>query len=87
VAAQRWVRLGRRPSNHDTPSPAVRRFPPGFTAPSNGAEISHEAYAEVASTEIQQWLDEDATQRTTVGNIRFVFTDLDRLPTQPCRRP
>ena len=61
--------------------------PPGFTAPSNAAEISHMAYAEVASTEIQQWLDEDATQRRTVGNIRFVFTDLDRLPTQPRRRP
>lgn len=61
--------------------------PPGFTAPSNAAEISHKAYAEVASTEIQQWLAEDATQRRTVGNIRFLFTDLDRLPTQPRRRP
>ena len=57
--------------------------PPGFTAPSNAAEISHKAYAEV----IQQWLAEDATQRRTVGNIRSVFTDLDRLPTQPRRRP
>jgi 2-polyprenyl-6-methoxyphenol hydroxylase-like FAD-dependent oxidoreductase len=32
--------------------------PPGFTAPSNGSEISHEAYAEVASADIQQWLDD-----------------------------
>ena len=61
--------------------------PPGFTAPSNGAEISDKAYAEVASTKIQQWLDEDATQRRTVGNIRFAFTDLDRLPAQPRRSP
>ena len=106
--------------------------PPGFTAPSNDSEISHEAYAEVASADIQQWLDDyfavdarirstrwtalfrihsriadhfrsgrafedqhcdtpdrttDPTQRRTVGDIRFVLADLDRLPAQPRRRP
>jgi FAD binding domain len=33
-------------------------IPPSFADPSNGSEISHEAYAEVASADIQQWLDE-----------------------------
>jgi 2-polyprenyl-6-methoxyphenol hydroxylase-like FAD-dependent oxidoreductase len=32
--------------------------PAGFTALSNDAEISHEAYAEAASADIQRWLDD-----------------------------
>ena len=69
------------------PPPTLGRSLAGLHRSKQPGEISHEAYAEVASTEIQQWLAEDATQRRTVGNIRSVFTDLDRLPTQPRRRP
>jgi 2-polyprenyl-6-methoxyphenol hydroxylase-like FAD-dependent oxidoreductase len=49
--------------------------PPGFTPPSNDAEISHEAYAEVASADIQQWLDDyfvvDARIRSTSWTALF----------------
>jgi 2-polyprenyl-6-methoxyphenol hydroxylase-like FAD-dependent oxidoreductase len=49
--------------------------PPGFTAPSNDSEISHEAYAEVASADIQQWLDDyfavDARIRSTRWTALF----------------
>jgi 2-polyprenyl-6-methoxyphenol hydroxylase-like FAD-dependent oxidoreductase len=49
--------------------------PPGFTAPSNDSEISHEAYADVASADIQQWLDDyfavDARIRSTRWTALF----------------
>jgi 2-polyprenyl-6-methoxyphenol hydroxylase-like FAD-dependent oxidoreductase len=49
--------------------------PPGFTTQSNESEISHEAYAEVASADIQQWLDDyfavDARIRSTSWTALF----------------
>jgi 2-polyprenyl-6-methoxyphenol hydroxylase-like FAD-dependent oxidoreductase len=43
--------------------------PAGFTAPDHDSEISHDPYAEVASADIQQWLDDffavDAQIRST----------------------
>jgi 2-polyprenyl-6-methoxyphenol hydroxylase-like FAD-dependent oxidoreductase len=49
--------------------------PAGFTVPSNDSEISHEAYAEVASADIQQWLDDyfavDARIRNTSWTALF----------------
>jgi 2-polyprenyl-6-methoxyphenol hydroxylase-like FAD-dependent oxidoreductase len=49
--------------------------PAGFTASSNSAEVSHDAYAEVASGDIQQWLDEyfavDARIRSTRWTALF----------------
>ena len=54
--------------------------PPGFTAPSNGAEISHEANAEVASTEISSRSTKMRLSAVRSATFAFVFTDLDRLP-------
>jgi 2-polyprenyl-6-methoxyphenol hydroxylase-like FAD-dependent oxidoreductase len=49
--------------------------PSGFTASGNSVEVSHEAYAEVASGDIQRWLDEyfavDARIRSTRWTALF----------------
>jgi 2-polyprenyl-6-methoxyphenol hydroxylase-like FAD-dependent oxidoreductase len=49
--------------------------PSGFTASSNSAEVSHEAYAEVPSADIQRWLDDyfavDARIRSTRWTALF----------------
>jgi 2-polyprenyl-6-methoxyphenol hydroxylase-like FAD-dependent oxidoreductase len=49
--------------------------PSGFTASSNSAEVSHEAYAEVGSGDLQRWLDEyfavDARIRSTSWTALF----------------
>jgi 2-polyprenyl-6-methoxyphenol hydroxylase-like FAD-dependent oxidoreductase len=49
--------------------------PSGFTASGNSAEVSHEAYAEVAAGDLQRWLDEyfavDARIRSTRWTALF----------------
>jgi len=45
--------------------------PSGFTASSNSAEVSHEAYAEMPSADLQRWLDDDFAVDAQIRSTRW----------------